>query len=138
MDINELAVLVCAVISMPLGAIWYGPLFGKKWMEITGASHLSKEECDKRAKEATPLYGIQFVLTLFQAYVLAHFIQAWQSSSGMEVAMWILMGFVMPTLAGGAMWNGNTAKIKWAQFWITFGFQLLCFAVFGVILGSWK
>lgn len=46
MNINIWAVLACAIISMPIGAIWYGPLFGKKWMEIVGM----KEE-DVKARE---------------------------------------------------------------------------------------
>ncbi len=31
-QINLLAVVVCAIASMVLGMLWYGPLFGKKWM----------------------------------------------------------------------------------------------------------
>ena len=138
MEINLWAVLVCAVVSMPLGAIWYGPIFGKKWMEITGAANMSKEECDKMRKEAGPLYGVQFVLTLFQAYVLAHFIQAWSDASGVETSLWILAGFVLPTVAGCSMWTGDKSKTKWERFFIQIGFQLVCFVVFGLILGNWK
>ncbi len=35
-EVNYLAIIVGAVFSMILGAIWYGPIFGKKWMEIIG------------------------------------------------------------------------------------------------------
>ena len=33
MQVNFLAIIVCAVVSMIVGTIWYGPLFGKKWMK---------------------------------------------------------------------------------------------------------
>ena len=35
-DVNLLAVLAAAVATMVLGAIWYGPLFGKSWMSAHG------------------------------------------------------------------------------------------------------
>ena len=32
MSVNYLAVLVAAALEIGLGALWYGPLFGKPWM----------------------------------------------------------------------------------------------------------
>ncbi len=45
-DINYWAVLVAAVVSMVIGALWYSPvLFGKLWMKYSGLS-------DKKLAEA--------------------------------------------------------------------------------------
>ena len=35
-DINWIAVLIGAVVNMMIGAMWYGPLFGERWMEENG------------------------------------------------------------------------------------------------------
>ncbi len=35
-SINYLAVILCGIISMVIGAIWYGPVFGKLWMKQYG------------------------------------------------------------------------------------------------------
>ena len=35
-DVNWIAIAVLVIANMALGAIWYGPLFGKPWMEATG------------------------------------------------------------------------------------------------------
>ena len=35
-NINFLAVIVAAFSAFFVGWIWYGPLFGKKWMELNG------------------------------------------------------------------------------------------------------
>ncbi|MFN3694309.1 MAG: DUF1761 domain-containing protein, partial [Ignavibacterium sp.] len=35
-SINYLAVLVCGIISMVIGSLWYGPLFSKLWMKQHG------------------------------------------------------------------------------------------------------
>jgi len=37
-EINGWAVLVCGVVAMALGFVWYGPLFGKKWLELIGSN----------------------------------------------------------------------------------------------------
>ena len=43
----------------------------------------------------------------------------------------------MPTVAGAAMWNNDSAKISWARFMIQAGYQLVLFVMFGLILGAW-
>ena len=138
MTINYLAVLVCAIVSMIVGFIWYGPLFGKKWLAVTGATDLDLEARKKMQQSAMPLYIVQFLLTLFQAWVLAYYIVGWKDASGLTNALWIWAAFIMPVVAGSAMWNNDSSKIKWMRFLIQGGFQLICFGVFGLILSWWR
>lgn len=137
-QINIWAVVVCAVLSMVLGYIWFGPIFGKKWMEIVGADRMDIEARKKMQKSAGPLYVVQFFLSLFQAYVLAYYIAGWKEASGFENALWIWAAFIMPVIAGTAMWNNDSKKIAWARFLIQSGYQLVLFAMFGLILGVWR
>ncbi len=137
-SINYFAVLVGAVLSMAIGAVWYGPLFGKKWLEIIGATTKDLEAREKMQKSAGPLYVIQFVLTLFQVLVLAHLVADNVLVGGLERTLWIWAGFVIPTLAGSAMWTNESGKIKWARFLIQGGYQLTIFIVFGLLLQYWK
>lgn len=137
MQINYFAVLVSAVLAMGLGFVWYGPLFGKKWMQIT---EMTVEDAAKRKemqRRAMPLYGVQFLLTLFQVWVLAYYIAGWKDATGVENSLWIWAAFIMPIVAGGAMWNNDSAKVSWARFLIQAGYQLVCFILFGAILGWW-
>jgi hypothetical protein len=136
--INYFAVAAGAVLSMFIGAIWYGPLFGKKWLEIIGANASSLEERKKMQKSAGPLYIIQFILTLFQILVLAHLIADTTRVSGIERALWIWAAFVIPTLAGAVMWTNESNKMKWAHFLIQGGYQLTMFLIFGILLQLWK
>lgn len=140
MEINYLAVLACAVISMIVGSIWYGPLFGKKWMQITGMGDCDEATLKQKQKEAMPLYGVQFVLSILQAYILAYYIGigSWIEISGVSNAFLIWAAFVMPTVAGNSMWNSNPTKMKWAQFLIQAGYQLVLFIIFGFILFLWQ
>jgi hypothetical protein len=87
-------------------------------------------------KEATSLYAIQFILVLLQLYVLSHYIKGWEVS-GIENALWIWLGFVVPTLAAAAMWNNDPNRIKLARFGIQAGYQLVIFVIFGFIISTW-
>lgn len=138
MEINYYAVLACGVFSMILGSIWYGPLFGKKWMMTMGIDPNDEAKKQEMKKKAGPLYATQFVLTLFQAYVLAFYIAGWQDASGVENALWIWAAFVTPTIAGGLMWTTMPKSHKWSLFLIGAGYQLVLFIGFGLILGLWK
>ena len=78
-------------------------------------------------------------LALLQVYVLAWYINTIGNiSSGIHTAFSIWLAFVMPTIAGTAMWNNDSAKISWARFFIQSGYQLIIFIVFGLILSFWK
>lgn len=125
--INYLAILVSAVIAMILGAIWYGPIFGKKWRKVSGSK-----------KGAKGLYITQFLVTLFQVWVLASFIGGWNDFDSVKNILWIWAGFIIPTIAAGAMWDNDSKKVQWTRFLIQGGYQLLIFAVFGFILTTWK
>lgn len=137
MEINYLAVIVASVLAMIVGAIWYGPLFGNKWMEVIGATDLDKQKREEMQKGATKLYLIQFLLTVFQVLVLAHLINDTDTVGGLQRALWIWAAFVIPTLAGTAMWNNDSSKIAWSRFLIQSGYQLSIFVIFGLILQYW-
>lgn len=137
MDINLWAVLACGVFSIVLGSIWYGPLFGKLWMKVICATDMDIAKRKEMQGRAMPLYLVSFVLTLFQAWVLAFYIKGWQEASGIENALWIWAAFIIPTVAGGAMWNNDSAKISWARFLIQGGYYLVLFVAFGIILSVW-
>lgn len=65
-EINWVAVLLAAVSSMVVGAVWYAkPVFGRRWMRLTG---LTDETL--RGSAVLPLI-ITFVVSFFTAAVLA-------------------------------------------------------------------
>ncbi|WP_346858041.1 DUF1761 domain-containing protein [uncultured Draconibacterium sp.] len=136
--VNYFAVIAGAILSMIIGAIWYGPVFGKKWMEIIGVDPADEEARKKMQKTAGPLYLAQFLLTLFQVLVLAHLIADTSRVGGLERALWIWAAFVIPTMAGAVMWTNQNSTLKWSRFLIQGGYQLVIFTVFGLLLQFWK
>lgn len=138
MNINYLAVIVCAVLSMVTGYVWFGPLFGKKWLETIKAKPEDLEARKEMQKKAGPLYGVQFILSLFQIWILANLISGVTDGTGLISSLWIWAGFVMPTVAGASMWNNDSAKVSWTRFWLQAGYQLLNFVIFGLVLSLWR
>ncbi len=136
--INYYAVFACGVVAMVLGFIWFGPLFGKKWMQLMNLGPQTPEEIKKAQRAMMPTYIITFVLALFQAWVLAYYIKGWEEASGVENALWIWAAFVVPTVFGATMWNGSSNKVAWSRFAIQAGNYLVLFIIFGLILGNWK
>jgi hypothetical protein len=141
MTLHFLPILACAVLSMALGFIWYGPLFGRTWMRITGADAADLERRKEMQKRAMPLYLVQFLLTMFQMWVLSFFvgtIEMTQSVGGGHTAFGIWIAFIMPTVAASAMWTAEAGKAKWTRFALQAGYQLVLFIACGYILGMWR
>ncbi len=131
-------ILGAGVLSLVVGSIWYGPLFGKKWMEICGVSAMDEAKRKEMQKAAMPLYITQFLLSLLQFSILMNMINygGWKMQS-VWVASFIWLGFVMPTIAGSSMWNNDPSKVKWARFLIQAGYQLVMFIIYGFIMCTW-
>ncbi|MDA1183376.1 MAG: DUF1761 domain-containing protein [Acidobacteria bacterium] len=64
------ATLLATVLGFALGALWYGPLFGARWMAEVG---MSVDELRKDFNPATT-YGATFVLGLVASYVFGLFV----------------------------------------------------------------
>src|SRR5262245_61187660 len=94
LNINHLAVFVCAIASLALGALWYSPiLFYKGWLKETG---LSEEQLAKQSPAKT--YGLAFVFSLIISYNLAFFLGDSATTPVWGVTAGFLAGFGWSTL----------------------------------------
>lgn len=134
---NFLPILFCAIAGMVVGFIWYGPLFGKVWMRVMGhdGPKPTKEEMKEMNKKMMPTYILQFLLIILQVWILKFFLDL-GISDPIHVAFGIWLGFIMPTVAGIAMWSGKSRKLTWAMFLTSAGFQLVSIIVFALIIGA--
>ncbi len=132
-------VLVCAVVSIVIGSLWYGPMiFGKTWMRLNNVDPECMNDPVKRKemqKQALPAYILQLLLSLIQIFVLAKFISL--GGDALTTSLWVWLGFLMPMAAQGSMWNNDTKKNNQAKFLIVAGFNLILSIVLGLIIGAW-
>lgn len=138
MEINYWAVTTCVILSVAVGAIWYEPSFSHKWSEQVGVKPDDLETLKKKPKKAWFLYLAQFLITLFQIWVLAYFMGGWESDQVFRNMFWLWLVFVMPTIAGASLWGNDSDRFSWIRFLTQAGYQLVMFAIFGIILGMWN
>lgn len=136
--INYAAVVVAAVVSMVLGSLWYGPLFGKMWMAFSGITP-GQIDAAKKAGMAKS-YALAFVGSLLMAYVLAHallFASSYLKVSGIVPGLtsgfWNWLGFVAPVTLGTVLWEGKS----WKLWFLSNSYYLVSLQLMGAILSLW-
>ena len=137
LTINYIAVFVAGLVSMVLGALWYGPVFGKTWMKLSGMTQKDLEAAKKKSMALS--YGLNFVGVLITAYVLAHFLEiietvgntSWET--GLVTGFWIWLGFAAPLQLSSVLWENK----PWTLWILNTVYSLLSFVVMGVILAVW-
>lgn len=134
------AVVVAAILSMVIGFVWYGPLFGKVWSELMGWGPMTPEKMKEMQKKARPAYAITFVASLVMAYVLAHtyvFASSYTNTvglvGGLMAGFWSWLGFIMPVTLGSVLWDGK----PWKLWFINAGYWLVLLLVMGAVIGWW-
>ena len=140
--INYVAVIACVVAGMPVGYLWFGPLFGKPWARHMGFADMQPPGGSAMAKSMA-LYALGSFLI---AFVLAHSIVIWQPSTwggGDDQAAWVYglngaaftwLGFFLPIQIGRVAWEMKT----WGLVAINAGFDLTRLLLFGMILAYWQ
>lgn len=133
MNVNFLAIIGSAIVSMIVGSIWYGPMFGKRWMKLVG---FTKEEMEKGKKDMPKTYGMMFVGSLVTSFVLAVTISMAPERSamtGITAAFWLWLGFVVSIKFSEVLFE----KKAWEMFYIECGYYLVYLGIAGALLGSW-
>ncbi|MXP30535.1 DUF1761 domain-containing protein [Parerythrobacter jejuensis] len=128
MEVNWIAVLVAAISAFVLGGLWYGPLFGKKWLAYNG---MTEEEA--QSGHPVKIFGGAFLLSLVAAFVFAMFLGP---KPGLQFA-------VLAGLAAGLCWVAATfginylfARRPFGLWLIDGGYATAQFALYGVAIGA--
>ena len=138
--INYLAVLVAAIVIFVLGGLWYSPaLFAKRWIALQ-----NKTEEQMRAEAAAAnmplMYGIAFICSFIQAWVMAMVMGHMSQVADMSVAhaaifsalLWA--GFAGATSYASSLFSGHPRQL-WA---INSFYNLVSFILAGIILAVWR
>lgn len=136
-SINLVAVVVSVIAALVIGSLWYGPVFGKKWMRLAGLTQEGMKSMKMTALQA--MIGAAITSFLI-AYVLAHIIVFAGTytgmtgmSAGFTAGFWCWLGFMLPATSGAFLFEGKSWKL-WA---LNAGYYLVLLLVVGGILGAW-
>jgi hypothetical protein len=132
MKINYLAVFVCGVLYWLLGSLWYGVLFGQRWMDLEGITMAQAKNTNVVVD-----YVISFLLGLLMAFVLAN-VCSWRNANtagrGAAVGVLLWIGFVAPVTYTTSMFEGRPKLL----FAINNFYPLVGLWLMGIVLGVWK
>jgi hypothetical protein len=131
-SINWLAVIVCVVVSMVSGSLWFGPkTFFPVWWKAIG-----KSESDRPGGQNMGLmWGGTVLASFVQAVSLAFMVKVMGSTtagSGAMAGFMIWLGFVAATSLTNKLFAGQLKA--WV---LEAGNHLINFVLFGAILGAW-
>ena len=137
-SVNWLAVVVCVIVSMVSGSLWYNPkTFFPVWWQVVGGG---------RAQPGMENMGMTWALTVVSSFVqavaMSFMVTAMggmmsggiSAATGASTGFMLWMGFVAPTYLVNKLFAGHGLKI-WA---IEVGNHLVNFVLFGAILGAWR
>lgn len=140
--INYLAILACVVVAMPVGFLWFGPVFGKSWARHMGFENMEPPGGGAMGKSM----AIYLLGSLLIAFVLAHSIEVWRASTwgagedqanwvyALNGAVWTWLGFFLPLQIGRVAWEFK----RWGLVAINASFDLTRLLLFSFILAYWR
>ena len=128
-NINWLSVIVAAVSAFLVGGVWYGPLFGKAWMEEFG---FTEEDLKQRSVPKT--FGLSLLLSFIAAVNLEMFLgpEADVMFGGMA-GFFAGFGWVATML--GILYLFEMQSLR--AFLINAGYCTLALTIMGIVLGAW-
>lgn len=131
-NVNHIAVFVCALLSLVVGAFWWSPLlFAKAWQKEAGFS-------DDDLKKINPAknFGVSFLLAYVISYNLAFFLAdaatdwKWGLTAGLLAGVgWAAAAYVIISLF-------EMRSLK--HMLINCGYLTVYFGLIGLILGAWR
>jgi hypothetical protein len=133
--INWLAVVVAAAAFFALGAIWYGPLFGKAWQKAVSLS-------DEEIKNANmgKLFGSAFIMALIVSFGMAMFFFGFGPNPDMNAGMGAMYGimtgifFIFPSTAMNYLFARKSSTL----IAIDSCYHIVAYTIVGVLLGAWQ
>lgn len=136
--LNYTAILIAAVASMGIGALWYGPIFGTKWIALMGMTPEKMKAA--QAKGMAVQYTLMMIGCVIMAFVMAHSIyfasgilQISGINAGLQGGFWNWLGFVVPVTLSSVLWEGK----PWTLWFINVGYYLVSLLVMGTIIAVW-
>lgn len=135
-NINFFAVIAATLSTFVVGWLWYGPLFGKAWVD---AIDMTEEELQQG--NMAKIFGFAFIFELIMAFNLAMFLTgspeaAAQVNAGMGAFYGFLTGFgwIFFALAVNSLYEQKS----WKYIFVNGGYWSVAFTIMGLIIGAWK
>lgn len=130
--INYLAVIVCAIVNLALGALWYSPaMFYNAWKKENNLT-------DEQLKKINPakVYGLTFLFALIISYNMAFFLGDAKTDAAWGATAGFLSGFGFSGLIFSVI--ALFEMRSWKYILINCGYIVFYFTLIGFIISVWR
>ncbi len=132
-SVDWLGVVLATMAAMAIGWVWYGPLFGDKWLKLVG---LKKKNIEKDWQK--PML-VMLLMAFVQAYILTHLITfagnyygETDAARGAYTGFWLWLGLAVPAIVGNNMFARRSNDLSY----IEAGNSLVTLLAMGAIIGA--
>ena len=133
--VDYLGVLVATAAAFAVGALWYGPLFGRKWRSLMGFGE-GQVGAQGAAGQGMPMIGAMangFIATLILVWAL-NFLMTSFSVAGvagaLALSLLISLGFIATTTANSVFYE----RRPWGLYFINARHYIVALAVAALVL----
>ena len=124
-----MAVLAGVIFTMILGFLWYGPLFGKRWMAMIGKT-------EDEIEASNSMFLTTAVAALIGMTALALVVGAFGATSFLDGVIAAIVGWA---LAAVATYVYSSFEGPPLGVWFLFAaYQLVAWAIMGGVYAVWK
>jgi len=131
-SVNEVAILVSAILAIAIGSIWYSPLlFGNQWMRSIG---LTSEDLDVPKPKMIKMFVAAVVANLITLYIVAQFIAFSEAALKpvREIGL-LLVVLLAAIMANGVIWEQKPVS----YLLINLGYVAVVIFTGIAVIGSW-
>ena len=135
--VDYLGVLVATIAAFAVGALWYGPLFGRQWRTLM--NYAEGHGGTPAGGEGMPMKSAMtggFLATLVLVYVLAVLMHQFVITSAMQAVSFgftIALGFVATTMANSVFYE----RRPWKLYLINVSHYVVAIIVAALVLFYW-
>jgi len=130
--LSYLAIIVAALAQFVLGWLWYGRLFGKRWMSLMG---INPQSINREGMGKTLVWT--FIGSLVTAGVLRKFatmVGAHTVGAGVALGAMVWFGFIATVTLASVLYEKRSVNL----YVLNNGYQLVSLAVMGAIVAAWR
>ena len=132
-DINYLAVAAAIILNMVLGALWYGPLFGKPWMALNNLTMEMIKEQGSPIKQ----YAVAVIASVIISIAIAFVAEAAGVANAAEGAMLgAIMSVGLVATAFGTSYMFESKALR--HHLINAGYPVAAAVLIGTLIGAWQ
>lgn len=144
-EINWLAVIAAAIVPMIIGAIYYGPIFGKTWMASLGYT-----EDDFKGRNLPLIYGLALLMAVIMSFFMKMVVELTHKDVNQAGELYfgshhtfghgalhgalLCLTLAAPVVVSLGLFQKNTAK----NILLNVVYWVITWAIMGGILDAWN